>query len=186
MRKLLFAAPLMAAIAATALPAAAWTDDAGERLVSPDLPGFTVSYAAANETQSIREELPEGETTQKWSRLVTSQRFTGLAAQIAPAKYAKRIVASMSRRCPKSQVTDRHSFEIADRKAYRFQIDCPRGASGKAETFLVLAVAGASDMHVKQIALRGLTVDTAVPWGKAFLKATTFCEAGSTQGVCQP
>lgn len=182
MRKLPFAAAWLAVAFST--PALA--QDTEERLVSPDLPGFAVAYAAANDTQSIREEIPAGETTQAWTRLVTTQRFTGLAQRVTPKDYARRIISSMRRRCPKSQASDTRSLKVGGREAFMFQVDCPRGATGRKEAFVLLAVAGTSDMHVKQAAFRGQAIHGGLGWGRSFLRSTVFCPAGDQQGLCRP
>jgi len=179
MRTLATTLAIAALVPALALSATARAQVAEERLSSPDLPGFSVGYAAANDTQAIREEVPQGETTQRWSRLVTTQRFAGLAQQITPEHYARRIIRSMKKRCAKAKVSDTNGFELGGRDAFQFQVECPVGASGRKEAFILLAVAGQSDMHVKQVAFRGQVIDSGLVWGKQFLKATRYCSADS-------
>ncbi len=169
---------------AALLPALVVSNDARaqaaeERLSSPTLPGFVVGYAATNDTQSIRDEVPEGESTRRWTRLITTQRFFGLAGQTTPEKYARRIIRAMKRRCSKADVSDTREFEIAGRDAYQFQVECPVGASGRREAFILLAVAGENDMHVKQVAFRGQVIEAGLIWGRKFLEATRYCAADS-------
>ena len=66
-------APILAISAAAAQPAGT------ERLVSPSLPGFVTGHSAANAQQSILEQIPAGESVRAWTRMVTTQRYGGLA-----------------------------------------------------------------------------------------------------------
>ena len=175
-------APLLAIAAilpALALAGTAHAQATEERLSGPEVPGFTIGYAAASDTQSIREEVPEGESTQRWSRLITTQRFGGLATRITPKKYAERVMRAMRKRCSGVEIDDTRSFMLAGRKAYQFEVECPVGATGRREAFIMLAVAGVNDMHVKQVAFRGQIVDSGLVWGRRYLDAVTFCLEGS-------
>lgn len=168
--------------AALALAAPAVAQPGGERLASPALPGFTVGYQAANAQQSIREEIPRGETMQRWSRMVTTQWFAGLAARATPAQYAQNILAALPRQCPGAKVSPLASLTVSGRPAVRFQVDCPLGSG---ETFILLAVAGQRDMHVKQVAWRGGTTPAGLQWGRALLAGTVLCGAGSREAACR-
>ncbi|MDR2857701.1 MAG: hypothetical protein LBV50_07620, partial [Novosphingobium sp.] len=125
----------IAAFAVLGMPASAQAPAAGERLVSPALPGFVPGYRAASAAQSIREEVPRGETVERWSRMVTTQRFTGLAARSTPAAYARTITGSLPRACPGAAISPIASLTVSGRPAARFQVDCPRNEAGQPETF---------------------------------------------------
>lgn len=171
--------------AALGLPGAALAQAGPERLASPPLAGFVQGYQAANAQQSIREEVPRGETVERWTRMVTTQRFGGLAARSTPAAYARTIVESAPRACPGAVVSPIASLTVSGRAAARFRVDCPRNRQGHAETFILLAVAGQSDMHVKQVAWRGAKSAADVAWGRSFLERTVLCRAGDTQAACR-
>jgi hypothetical protein len=83
-----------AVLAGLSLPASALAQAGAERLASPPLSGFIHGYQAANAQQAIREEVPRGETVERWTRMVTTQRFGGLASRATPAAYARTIAAS--------------------------------------------------------------------------------------------
>ena len=173
---------IVALLAATGAAAQA----AGERLVSPALSGFVVGYNAANAAQSIREEVPRGETVEAWSRMVTTQRFAGLARRATPEAYAGNILAGLRQACPTARVSPLARLPVSGRPAVRFQADCPHSAGGRPETFILLAVAGPSgDMHVKQVAWRGGTTPQGLAWGRGFLAGTTLCAAGDRTPACR-
>lgn len=168
--------------AALALGAPAMAQSAGERLAAPPLPGFVVGYSAGNAQQSIREEIPRGETVQRWTRMVTTQWFAGLAARATPAQYARTMLSKLPQQCPGARVSPVDSLTVSGRPAARFQVDCPIGGG---ETFILLAVAGQRDMHVKQVAWRGPTTSAGLQWGRGFLAGTVLCNTGSREAACR-
>lgn len=159
-----------------------------EHLAAPALPGFVQGYQAANASQSIREEIPRGETVQRWTRMVTTQRFAGLARRASPHDYAGNVLTGVQRSCPGARTTPATAVTVSGRPAARFQVDCPRNPAtgGQAETFILLAVAGPSgDMHVKQVAWRGGTTPAGLAWGRAFLAGVTLCTAADRSPACR-
>jgi hypothetical protein len=180
----------MAGVAALSLVAAIGTaaaQPAGqERLAAPALPGFAVGHTAANAQQSIREEIPRGETVEAWTRMVTTQRFVGTARAATPEVYARNTLAGIPRACPGARVSPVTSLRVSGRAAARFQVNCPRSAGGRPETFILLAIAGPSgDMHVKQIAWRGGTTPQGLAWGRGFLAGVTLCTAADRTAACR-
>lgn len=156
-----------------------------EHLAAPALPGFVVGYSAGNAQQSIREEIPQSETVEAWTRMVTTQRFTGLAQRTTPAAYAQTVLAPLPRACPGAAISPVANLTISGRPAVRFQVDCPRSAGGRPESFILLAVAGRSDMHVKQAAWRGGTTPAMLNWGRQFIAGTVLCAAGDRTPACR-
>ena len=172
-------AALMLVTAATA------SAQSAEHLAAPALPGFVVGYAASNAEQSIREEIPRGETVEAWTRMVTTQRFTGLAQRTSPAAYAQSVLAPLPRACPGAAISPVSNLTVAGRPAVRFQVDCPPSAGGRPESFILLAIAGRSDMHVKQAAWRGGTTPATLSWGRQFIAGTVLCAAGDRSAACK-
>jgi hypothetical protein len=156
-----------------------------EHLAAPALPGFVVGYSAGNAQQSIREEIPRGETVEAWTRMVTTQRFTGLAQRTTPAAYVQSVLAPLPRACPGAAISPVTNLSIAGRPAVRFQVDCPHSAGGRPESFILLAIAGRSDMHVKQAAWRGGTTPATLNWGRQFIAGTMLCMAGDRTPACR-
>lgn len=158
---------------------------AGERLASPLLVGFVVGHSAANAEQSIREEVPRGETVERWTRMVTTQRFTGLAARSTPEAYARVIAGQLPQACPGATISPIAALTVSRRPASRFQVDCPRNRGGVPETFILLAIAGQSDMHVKQVAFRGAKTAADLAWARNYLAATVLCRPRDPQVGCR-
>jgi hypothetical protein len=158
---------------------------ATERLASPALNGFVVGYSAANTQQSIREEVPRGETVEAWTRMVTTQRFVGLAARATPAQYAQNVIAPLPRACPGARVSPIENLTVTGRPAVRLQVDCPRNGGGQPEMFILLAIGGLRDMHVKQVAFRGALTAANMQWAQGYLAATALCGPGNKEAVCR-
>jgi hypothetical protein len=158
---------------------------AGEHLASPALTGFVLGYQAANAAQSIREEVPRGQTVERWTRMVTTQRFTGLAARTTPAAYARTITGNVPRACPGAALSPIADLTVSGRPAARLQVDCPRNETGQAETFILLAVAGQRDMHVRQVAFRGAKSAADLVWARTYLAGTVLCGARDLQANCR-
>lgn len=168
----------MATAAACSVPA-----QARETLVAPDLPGFVVGHAKANANQSIREEVPQGETVHRWTRMVTTQWFRKLAERLTPAEYANKMLQSLPRSCPGATASSVQS--VTGQEAVRFRVVCPSTATGQAESFELLAIAGKQDMYVKQVAFRGEASAADFLWARKFLDGVYLCREKSRNPACR-
>lgn len=169
---------LLAFTTAMALP----TED---RVIAPDLDRWVIGSEAHSATQAIREEVPEGESVNDWSRMVTTQRFGGLASLTTAENYVANIARGVARKCPGAQVGPIARLSMTGRPAERVTIDCPVLAqTGKRETFLLEATAGTFDMLVKQVAFRGPHTAADIAWATGFLDALTYCAGGTTVSGC--
>jgi hypothetical protein len=154
--------------------------------VSPDLPGFETAYQAGNADAAISEQIPEGESVERWTRMVTTQRFTGLARQTSASGYAEAVRGGLARGCPGARVTPIVNLRIDGRLAARFRADCPRNPqTGLPEVFWFIAVPGPEDMHVKQVAFRRVPGAADAAWAEQFIAALRWCERGSTVPECR-
>jgi hypothetical protein len=177
--------PRAAALALLAPVLLAATAAAPERVVAPPLPGFVVGYKAANAEQSILEEVPAGETVEKWTRMVTTQWFAGANMRVTPPQFLQNVAAGLDQSCPKSKISTPVISTRGGRPAAQMRVDCPfLPSTGKPETFIMLAIAGASDLHVKQVAFRRVPTAADVSWGETFLAGVTLCAAGDKAGAC--
>lgn len=156
-----------------------------DRLEGPSLPDFAVGYQAANAEQSIREEVPRGETVERWSRMVTTQWFAGLPAQITPAEFTQTIGRSMANSCPGAKVPTPHELAVSGRPAALIIAVCPKLAStNRPETFIMLVVAGEKDMLVRQVAFRSVPTPDDLEWAEAVLSGSVICKPGDDAPPC--
>jgi hypothetical protein len=156
-----------------------------EHLASPDLPGFVVGHEAANAEQSIREEVPSGETVDDWTRMVTTQRFGGAATRLTPTAFLEVITSNLTAACPGARTSRVLAGTRGGHPSAQMRAFCPLLAqTGKPETFIMLAITGANDLHVKQVAFRRVPTDEDVEWGEAVLAAVVFCDTGEASEGC--
>lgn len=169
------------------LPASALSASSpDERLVSPELPGFTVIHSESSAIKSVEVQVPEGESAQHWTRMVTTQWFKKLANRLTPSEYADKIVATLPRTCPDATVSPIETHKIGGRKSARLKVVCPDVSSGQAESFMMLAIAGKKkDMFVKQVAFPGKASAADFLWARKFLEGVALCREGSDYTVCQ-
>jgi hypothetical protein len=157
----------------------------GEHLAQATLPGFVEGYTAANGSQSIREEIPLRETVDVWTRMVTTQRFGGLADRATPAEYLANVAAGMTQACPNGRTTPIAPRTVAGRSGATMRADCPYLAStGKPETFIIVALPGAHDMHVRQVAFRRVPTKADLDFAESVLGSVRLCPPGSRKAGC--
>ena len=180
LRFLLAGAGIAASFGLCAWPAAA------ERLAEQAVPGFVVGYEDANAQQTIREEVPSGETVQDWTRMVTTQRFPGAASRVSPAAFFETVSSNLARACPGATTSEVVTTTRSGHVAAQMRADCPRLAqTGKPETFIMLIVVGAEDLHVKQVAYRRVPTAGDIRWGEEILAAAALCETGESGRGCR-
>jgi hypothetical protein len=159
----------------------------GERIAAPPLPDFVIGYEARdpNYDMAISEEVPAGQNVQEWTRMVTTQRMGGLAARVSVQAFLQAMADGLPASCPGAATSPVKTSVVGGRAAARMEVACPRLAStGKPETFLILAIAGPRDIHVKQVAFRGGHRPADVVWARGFLDRVSFCAADNRRGVC--
>lgn len=158
---------------------------AAERLSDPDVAGFVIVYEAANAEQSIRELVPQGETVVAWSRMITDQRFVGLASKVSPVRFAGIVGDGLVGSCPGGKAGRIIEFRIDGHPAAQMRADCPRNpATGEPETFLMLLIAGEQDLHSRQVAWRKVPSLPETNWGEEVLARTRLCTPGKTAPGC--
>jgi hypothetical protein len=156
-----------------------------EHFSDPGVTGFVVGYEAANAEQSIRELIPQGETVQDWSRMITDQRFAGLVRLTTPKQFAGVMTEGLEKSCPGGMAGPIAEFKRHGRPAATMRADCPRNpATGKPETFLMVLIAGEKDLHARQVAFRKLPDAAETKWAEDILARTRLCVAGQKAAGC--
>lgn len=137
-----------------------------EALAQPPLPGFIVGYQAARDGSMILEQVPVGETVQKWTRMVTTQRFAGVGLRTDANGFLQLMLDGLQRACPGASV----AYRRPGVKTAQMRVDCPLNpATGLPETFFAKAAPGAADMHVAQVAFRRVPGKADVAWAENYL-----------------
>ena len=137
-----------------------------EALMRPGLPGFVVGTDVARNGNSIVEQIPQGETVDKWTRMVTTQRFAGVARRTDGNGFFELMINGLQRGCPGAKV----AYRRPSGKTAQLRVDCPLNPStGLPETFFAKAMPGASDMHIVQVAYRRVPNAADIAWAERYL-----------------
>jgi hypothetical protein len=170
--------PLTCCLAApvAAQPSSEW-------LAQGPLPGFSVGFQQAERGSLIVERVPTGETVQRWTRMVTIQRFAG---EIAIDAWVSAFTSGLGESCPGARYNQPAWSEIEGRRAVEFRGDCPLNpTTGLPETFMIRAVSGGTALHVAQIAFRRVPGDADVAWARRHLDTVTLCTRDIATPACR-
>lgn len=138
---------------------------------------FMPVFEKTNGSFYIREHIPQGETVDHWTRMITLTGMKDLVSnpQISARALVERIAAGFRRNCPDSYATTALGPQSVDgNDGFAVVASCGRVLSGSdthSETAVMLAFRGSADYYTIQWAERGvglaqpLTLDTAY-WAK--------------------
>lgn len=122
--------------------------------------GFTTIFEDAKGPQYIRESVLAGESTKKWSQMVTITGAKGLASNpnVTPQSFANRMAGGFKNACPTSfNGTGLGVFKLGSYDAFAAVISCgvanPTGDL-YSESMLLIVIKGESDYYTIQWAER--------------------------------
>lgn len=154
-------------------------------LATPPLDGFVTGYSTSNARVSILEEVPRGETVEKWSRMVTTQQFRDVPIAMTPQAFLQSVARNLPQRCPGATTTAIETFAVSGRDAARLRADCGRNPqTGLPETFLMTVVRGPTDLHIRQAAFRRVPDRADLAWAAMVLDRMVFCTPGDRATGC--
>ena len=129
--------------------------------VPPEFKSQKPTYERNSGSFYIREQVPDGETPGKWSRMITLTGTRGLATNpnVTPQAMLARMSADFQRNCPDSFSAAAPGPQKVDGyDAYEVIVSCGRAPSGKesySESAIMLTVKGANDYYTLQWTERG-------------------------------
>ncbi|MGP8034905.1 MAG: hypothetical protein ACLPQ6_12305 [Steroidobacteraceae bacterium] len=160
-------------IAAALLPFAAAPGSAGPaapRTISPVFhqlvafslpPPFKAAYEKTTDSFYIREHVPEGETVDEWSKMITLTGAKGLSYSpgASPQAYLQALARGFQRHCPDTYVSlDLGPQPSIPQVSFVTVASCGRVSSGgkaHSETSVMLAIKGSDDYYTLQWTERG-------------------------------
>lgn len=152
----------------------------------PVAAGFVTGFQKANAEQSILERVPKGESVQRWTRMLTSQRFAGRAQSPGPEGLLDNIRGLLANSCPGGGTTPIMAMTVSGRPAARMRADCPlNSATGQPETFFIIAFAGTRDLFAEQVAFRRVPSAADVAFAMKELQQVRWCRAGAADAICK-
>lgn len=181
MKHFLFAVALLCAAPAQAQVAQEWVAQRAQ----PDL---VVAHEQRANGSTIVERIPRGETLERWSRMVTNQRFAGLMARGGGGvldEWLNNFTGGLANACPGSSTAGLQRLTVSSRPAVQLRANCPRNpTTGQPETIFLIAIAGRADLHVAQVAYRRVPSAADIAYARVQLASVTYCQRTNASTVC--
>lgn len=162
---------------------------AGSGLVNENLlvnvpEGFKIDYEAEQNNMIISEMVPEAESVNDWTTLVTVQIFLGLT-NTTPEQYQDTLTQSWFGACNNSE-----SYPVAggEENGYNFvlwQLFCPLNpATQKVEYAYLKAIQGNDSFYLVQVAFRFEPSDEDITQWMGYLREVQVCDSRIPEHAC--
>jgi hypothetical protein len=129
--------------------------------VPPEFKSNKATIERSNGAFYMREQVPEGETIDRWTRMIslTATRDLGANPSATPQAMLARMTAGFQRNCPDSFSSSAPGPQTVDgHEAYEVIASCGRVTAGKdtfSESAIMLAIRGSVDLYTLQWTERG-------------------------------
>jgi hypothetical protein len=146
--------------------------------------GFVSGYDGAQDGQELHEFVPQGESVDDWSRMVTIEIFHD-AHNIDLVAFAQDIARSWQDACPGSSVGGLGQGGINGYPFVVWRYLCPDNpATDKPEIMWMKAISGADAAYVVQYAYRAELTDDREQAALDYLKAVSACDTRVKAYAC--
>jgi hypothetical protein len=123
----------------------------GENLLFIPPMNFKVGYHV--DRNSMTEWVPNGETVEDWTEILTVQIFRNLK-DVTPAAFLQNIGTTYLNACPGTPKDDIRTGNVNGYVVSMLALKCPRNAAGKPETTVFRAINGKDALYLVQHAWR--------------------------------
>jgi hypothetical protein len=137
-----------------------------DQLVLFSMPAdFVTVHEQSNAKGYIREAVPQGESVEDWTQMITVQGFKGLATRpdLTPESFAAQIAERFQQACPQTFTSNSiGALTFAGHPAFAGVARCGRvgkSAIGQGETTMLIFIKGATDYYGLQWAERSMAID---------------------------
>lgn len=156
----------------------------GENLLVALPPGFKVGAQGSRNDMNMQEWIPQGETVENWSEMVTVQVFK--RRDLEPGPYLKDMQAMWSRACPNSSATSITVGKVNGYAMATVMLQCPLLAStGKPETTVFKAIKGNDSFYLVQRATRSAATPDQLQRAKQYIDGITVCDTRRPAQPCK-
>jgi hypothetical protein len=156
----------------------------GENLLVSPPPGFKVGFQDSRGGVIIQEWVPEGETVQNWSEMVTVQLFQN-RRDLDPRAMLGTIQRGWLNACKGSMPAPIVASRIDGYEAASMVLRCPlNGETGKPETTAFRAIRGRDSFYVVQRAVRSVPDADRLARMESYLASVGVCDTRSAQSPC--
>ena len=177
---------LTAAMAALLLSLApqAHADLKDENLLMPMPTGFSERYTAQDGAMHMSEFVPDGESVDDWSQMITRQVFQGLR-KTDPDMLPTAMQGKWAQACPKGEAQKLTSAQENGYPVSIWMFTCPMNpAANRPETMWLKVISGADAHYVVQYAHRRPVTDKMVVSTMVFLKQVSVCDTRVSARAC--
>lgn len=178
----LSAASLVLVLGVLAGPSHAQLKDENLLVTLPN--GFKVGFQTSKNGMNMQELVPNAETVENWSEMVTVQIFLG-RRDLDPARFLATIQQQWLGACNGSKPNPVLNTTVNGYVAASLQLHCPiNPAAGKPETTLFKAIKGNDSFYSVQRALRGAMTAPKVVTMSEYIEAVSVCDTRTPQHPC--
>ena len=155
-----------------------------ENLLVDVPPDFKIDYQAEQNNMVINEMVPQNESVNDWTTLVTVQIFLGLV-NTTPEQYQETLTQSWFDACANSE-----SYPVANgaENGYNFvlwQLYCPLNpATQKVEYAYLKAIQGNDSFYLVQVAFRYEPSSDDITRWMNYLKGVIVCDSRIPERIC--
>lgn len=173
---------LAALVGSAAVPTLAQLQ--GENLLVALPPGFKVGGQGSRNDMNMQEWIPQGETVENWSEMVTVQIFK--RRDLEPGPFLKDMQARWSRACKDSTATPITTGTVNGYAMSTIVLRCPLlESTGKPETTMFKAIKGNDSFYLVQRATRVATAPDQLQRTKQYLDGVTVCDTRRPAHPCK-
>jgi hypothetical protein len=156
----------------------------GENLLVSPPPGFMVGFQDSRNGVSIQEWVPDGETVQNWSEMVTVQLFQN-RRDLDPRIMLDTIQRGWLKACPNSAAAPIVTGKANGYDTATVVLRCPlNGETGKPETTAFRAIRGRDSFYMIQRAVRSVPDAGRLERMEGYLGGVSVCDTRSAQSPC--
>jgi hypothetical protein len=156
----------------------------GENLLVSPPPGFKVGFQDSRGGVSIQEWVPQGETVQNWSEMVTVQLFRN-RPDLEPRAMLDTIQRGWLKACAGSTPAPIVAGKANGYETGSMVLRCPlNGETGKPETTAFRAIRGRDSFYMVQRAVRSVPDASRLERMESSLAGVSVCDTRSAQSPC--
>jgi outer membrane protein assembly factor BamE (lipoprotein component of BamABCDE complex) len=167
-----------------AQPAAATHGLAYENVLMPLPDGFKLGYQAAQGQVKMMEFVPNAETVENWSRIVTEQIFLG-ARNADPSALPNAMTPGLISKCQGATMRELSKTKENGYPAVIWGFECPMNpVTHRPETMWMKVISGADSLYSVQYAYRRAPADDMAREALGFLQRVSACDTRTPTHPC--
>lgn len=155
-----------------------------ENLLQTVPPGYKVGFQTKQGNMLLTEFVPERESVENWTEMVTTQVFLGLKRP-SPREFRQVMQSSWATSCKGAGFAD---VAAGNENGYGFEVwiqDCPRNErTGKPERVWFKAIKGNDSFYLVQKAFRFVPEPEQVTRWTEYLRAIQVCDSRLPNSAC--